>query len=126
MQNFVKKFELVVDALEKFGPVPFFGLFERVDSTEKWDVIIGAPWLDPDASPSFKLINLVIQRFVKTGSPETLTRVVILREDNPLEKLLQNTWTGKGLFQLKDTKILAEIFPFKIKSAYLLRCTKKD
>ncbi len=127
MQTLVEKFKPVIDDIEKeHGEITVFGLFLREDSFEKWDVIVSAPWLNPSSLESYSLINNEIQKFIKNGNLMKLSRIVILSSDNPLIKLLQNTWTGRGQFQLQNTQMLSEALSFNIKSAYLLKCTKNN
>lgn len=125
MQTLIEKFQLVADDLEKeYGEITLFGLFLREDSFEKWDVIVSAQWLNPDSQGSYSLINTEIQKFIKNGNLIKLSRIVILSIDNPVVKLLQKIWTGRGQFQLLNTQILSDALSFNIKSAFLLRCTK--
>ena len=127
MQTLIEKFELVAEDLEKeYGELTLFGLFLREDSFEKWDVIVSAPWLLPDSQESYNMITTEIHKFIKNGNLVKLSRIAILSVDNPLVKLLQNTWTGKGLFQLPNPQILSDLLAFNIKSAYLLRSTKNN
>lgn len=123
MQNLIDKFKLVLDSLEKeHGEVTLFALFLREDAFEKWDVVVCAKWLNPESQNSYSLVNSEIQKFIKNGSLTKLSRIVIISNNNPLVKLLQNCYIGKEQFQIPNPQFLSDILLFNIKSAYLLKC----
>lgn len=125
MQNLIEKFQFVVEDLEnEHGELTLFGLFLREEAFEKWDVLVSASWLSPGSLESYTLINSSVQKYIKNENLIKLSRIVILSTDNPFVKKLQETWTGKGQYQLQNAQTFSDALSFNIKTAYLLKCAK--
>lgn len=129
MQNLIEKLHSVISFLDKaYGDVSLFSLFLREDSfEEKWDIIIAAPWLDPNAQKSYTIINSALQKHLNIEDLSKISRIVILGKTNPLLITFNDlfTLTVKGSIFLDHTKIDSSSFAFNIKSAYLLRSLRK-
>lgn len=126
MKSILDKLKEVVLKLEKeFGPMSVFALFLRVDPLEKWDIVVAAPWLNPNDFSSYNAITSKIQVALSTSELVQLARVVILSETDPVVTFLTNSETvTNGHFGEVSGDIFTEKFGFTIKRAYLLRCQR--
>lgn len=126
MKPILEKLKKTVVSLEnERGPILVFALFLRVDPLEKWDIVIAAPWLDPNEIDSYKMITSTIQNNLSTQELIQLSRIVILADSDPVVVFLQNFEIVKnGHFGEVPGDSFSEKFGFTIKKAYLLRCQK--
>lgn len=126
MQIILEKLKKVVLYLEKErGPMSVFALFLRIDPLEKWDIVVSAPWLNPNDIASYNLVTSRIQEVLDTAEIMQLARIVILDETDPVVSFLKNSATvTNGHFGEVSGEIFTEKFGFTIKKAYLLRCQK--
>jgi hypothetical protein len=85
------------------GPFEFFGVLLRENSPEKWDLIVAAPWLDPNQRESYQAIADALQAALTRDEFLEFSRIVILEKGNPLLKdLFAMTSCEHGLFELRD------------------------
>lgn len=126
MKILLEKTKAVVLSLEKVhGSILVFALFLRAEPFEQWDVVVSAPWLNPNDLSSYKIVNAELQ--VKLSPEELLqiARIVILDVKDPTVSFLQDTMSvTNGHFGEVTGEIFTEKFGFTIKKAYLLRCQK--
>lgn len=103
------------------GDFVLFGLFLREEASDKWDLVISAPWLEEG-----KLVAL--SEFIKRIAPVvgeqellTLSRVITLNHDDPsLEAILGAFSIEDGTLEINDTTL----FGMRIKHAYIIRAKR--
>jgi hypothetical protein len=82
------------DLLEKFvglerglsqdcGEFSLFALFLREDSSDKWDLIVAAPWIEADRKKALTYITNRIQQELNPDELSRLSRVVPVEQTNP-------------------------------------------
>lgn len=91
MKEIVEKLSRVIEkiTLEKTsGILRFFGLIERNDLENKWDILLSADWLEKNNSE--KDLIYVIERLKEefSNNLDFLSSVVLLIPSNPLIKYL--------------------------------------
>jgi hypothetical protein len=88
--SFVKKLaDLETSMSRDMGEFELFGVLLREESPEKWDLVVAAPWLDPDNRESFKLVADALQEILTREEFLEISRIVILEKGNQfLENLL--------------------------------------
>ncbi len=129
MNTVLNKLKSIIFELEReHGSIYIFALFLRVDPIERWDVVLSAPWLNPDELSSYELITSKIQIALDPSEQVQLARIVILDPSDLNVSFLQNLATVvNGKTDEVPEDLLSEKFRFTIKRAYLLRCqTDKD
>lgn len=103
------------------GDFVLFGLFLREEASDKWDLVISAPWLEEG-----KLVAL--SEFIKRIAPVvgeqellTLSRVITLNHDDPsLEAILGAFSIEDDTLEINDTTL----FGMRIKHAYIIRAKR--
>lgn len=126
MKAILEKLKTVVVALEKaHGPIHVFALFLRTDPLEKWDIVVAAPWLNPNDISSYKVLSSTIQEVLDPSEFIQLARIVILNDNDPVVSFLQDSQSvTNGHYGEVSGDSFTEKFGFTIKKAYLLRCQK--
>ena len=130
MKEMLDKLKSMVQSLEKeHGPMLFAALFLRKNSLKKWDLIVSAPWLNPDERKSYETVASKVQPGLTPDEFSKLSRIVVLRNTDPAVSFLQEVCplTNGGIKESsKDFSVepLSEKFGFIIERAYLLRSQK--
>ena len=116
MKTILEKLKEVVLTLEKeSGPILVFALFLRVDPLEKWDIVVAAPWLDPNNISSYNSVTTRIQAVLSTSELVQLARIVILADSDPVVSFLQNSETvTNGHFGEVSGDTFTERFGFTV------------
>lgn len=97
------------------GALEFFALFQREDS-EKWDVLVAAPWMR-DRVKALRVVSEKLQQRLTPEELVQLARVVILEHQNAAYQQFIKTHEVKGkTIQLKNESIFGQ----DIRNAYLL------
>jgi hypothetical protein len=65
------------------GDFEFFGVILREDALEKWDLLVAAPWLDPNQRQSYKMLADLLQGTLSHNEYLEFSRIVILEKRNP-------------------------------------------
>jgi hypothetical protein len=116
MQTFVDKLRSAGrEIAAENGPLEFFALFQREDS-EKWDVLVAAPWMR-DRVKALRIVSEKLQQRLSPDELIQLARVVILEHQNAAYQqfVKSHEVTGKAI-QLKNESIFGQ----DIRNAYLL------
>ena len=99
------------------GEYNLFALFLREDSSNKWDILVSANWINKNKENALKYLAQKIQ---KAFTPEELfqiSRIVIIEENNPALPVLQQAVSiVHGAAEIKDSNF----FGLQIKHAYLI------
>jgi len=61
----------------KKGPLNLFAFLEREDVSERWDVVVSAPWAKFDEA-TLRYVGEVLKRHLTPAEMTTLARIVIL------------------------------------------------
>ena len=76
---------------EEKGPFDLFALFLRHESLMVWDVIVSAPWLVADEAAGLDYLAGKLQKNLTPQELVNISRIVILDEDNPIVKSVQDS-----------------------------------
>lgn len=116
---------IVVKLEEEHGPIMIFALFLREDPLGQWDVVVSAPWLDPNNKSSYDTVASKIQKSLNNSELVQISRIVLLETTDPVVSFLQDklSITNGGVEEFSG-EVLSERFGFTIKKAYVLRCRK--
>lgn len=123
MKETIDRLKNAVVALEKkYSSFVICALFLREEPLEKWDIIISAPWLNPEKMDSYQIISAMLQQYLNESEFVQFSRIVILNQDDPVVSYLLSleTVANGGYKELRSDE-LSEKFKFTIKRAYLLR-----
>ncbi len=92
MDIFIKKMtELEKQVADEKGSFLLFALFLPEESYEKWDILASAPWIDEDKGKAIKYLTKKIQQAVTTEELLMVSRVIVIKADNPVLKDIHNT-----------------------------------
>lgn len=99
------------------GEYNLFALFLREDSSNKWDILVSASWIDNNKEEALKYLAQKVQKaFTKTELSQ-ISRIVIIEENNPaLPALQQVVSIEHGAAEIKDSNF----FGLQIKHAFLI------
>ena len=105
------------------GEYDLFALFLREDSSNKWDILVAAPWIDNNKEEALKYLSKKIQNSFDQSELFFISRIVIIEDNNPtLATLPQAINTEDGPAELKDTNF----FGIQIKRAILIAPVRRQ
>jgi len=103
------------------GEFILFGLFLREEDTDKWDLVISAPWLEEG---KLRGLGEFVKRMAAIIGEEellTLSRIVTLNQDDPsLKAILKDVQVDNDLVVMQGSNL----FGLPIKEAYILRAKR--
>lgn len=104
----VEKFKEILRIItSEKGEVSLFGMFKMDDITDKWSVILSAPWTESsEKDDSFKYLTGLIQKSLSEEESNDIARVGIFSENEHLVQLLLEYKTGS---RIQDEKINGNI-----------------
>jgi hypothetical protein len=103
-------------SLEK-GDFSLFALFLREDASDKWDLIVAAPWIEEDRKGALAYITNQIQQLFDSDELARLSRVVLVDRSNPaVEAINQALNCLHGQNEVRDSNF----FGLQIKHAYII------
>lgn len=65
------------------GPFTLFGLFQREDSVNYWDLVVSAQWIGTDERPALDYIVAKLNKYLSEADLLKLSRIVILDPSEP-------------------------------------------
>ncbi len=103
-------------SIEK-GGYDLFALFLREDSSNKWDILVSASWINTNNGQALRYLAQKIQTSFTENELVQISRIVIIEEDNPsLPALQQAVSVEHGSAEIKDSIF----FGLQIKHAFLI------
>ena len=103
-------------SLEK-GGYNLFALFLREESSNKWDILVSANWIDENKEEALKYLAQKIQKEFTREELAQISRIVIIEKENPSLPALQQTIDIEhGTAEIKDSNL----FGLQIKHAFLI------
>jgi hypothetical protein len=108
---------------ETKGAFEFFAVVLRENSSlGRWDLVVAAPWLDPDDRESFQALVDPLQAALSRKEFLEFSRIVILKKGYPfLENVLDMVSCEHGLSELRDLTV-ADI---SIRTAYVITAMRR-
>ena len=98
------------------GEFTFLALFRREDS-HYWDVVVAAPWVTVDKEQALRFMAEQLQAHLKIQEILTISRIVLIDEDNPyLEAVIQTKEGQEGVVEVRDE----EFFGLPIQRGYII------
>ncbi|MBA7668586.1 hypothetical protein ES703_76699 [subsurface metagenome] len=86
------------------GDFSLFAVFFREDAQDMWDLLVSAPWLEADKKEGLRYLVGELQARLDAREQLSLSRAVILEEDNPVLLSLQRMVTIRhGRAEVRDT-----------------------
>ncbi|MCP4350166.1 MAG: hypothetical protein GY795_32215 [Desulfobacterales bacterium] len=83
MKNFIKKFlSIEKEIADEKGGFILFGLFQREESVNIWDVVASSNWIGNDTKEPLKYIADKIQSRLTSDEMLDLSRIVLLEPSN--------------------------------------------
>ena len=107
-------------AAEK-GDFALFAAFVREDAGEKWDLVVSAPWLEENRKEGFHYLVGQVASRLTSDELFTLSRVVVVDEDNPGVKALHETVQTK---HARVEMVDCVLFGMKMKRAYIITSSR--
>lgn len=100
------------------GEFILFGLFLREEMTDKWDLVIAAPWLEAGRLERLREFVERMAPIVGEDGMLTLSRIVTLNQGDPsLDAILKDAQVENGLVKLQGSNL----FGLPINEAYILQ-----
>ena len=102
------------------GAFVLFGLFERTDMPNRWDVVVSATWLDSNSIENYSYIADKITAKLTSEEISNVTRIVAL---NPSDGFVQDVLDKLNHIHGKQggvKEIAGTFFGVEIKNAYVI------
>lgn len=108
MRELLEKFvELERGLAEEHGQFSLFALFLREDSTDKWDLVVAAPWIEENRKEGLAQISNRVQQAFVPEELSRLSRVVLIDDFNPaLKAMPQALHSQHGTNEVRDSNFL--------------------
>ncbi len=118
MKELLGKFvELERSLSQEKGDFSLFALFLREDASDKWDLIVAAPWIEAHRKEALAYITTQIQQLFNSEELVRLSRVVLVDQSNPaIEAINQAIKCRHGQNEVRDS----DFFGLQIKHAYVI------
>lgn len=118
MREIAEKLRTVEKALsDANGPFDLFALFLREDSADVWDLLVAAPWLNPDKLLALREIATRVQEELGPDELTKISRIVIIEENNPALAAVQRAIDVEhGLAELQSSMF----FGLMIRHAFVI------
>lgn len=118
MRDLLGKFvELERTLSQERGEFSLVALFLREDASDKWDLIVAAPWIEVDRKEALAYITTQIQQRFNSEELARLSRVVLVDRSNPaVEAMNQAINCQHGQNEVRDSNF----FGLQIKHAYII------
>lgn len=118
MRDLLGKFvELERTLSQERGEFSLVALFLREDASDKWDLIVAAPWIEVDRKEALAYITTQIQQRFNSEELARLSRVVPVDRSNPaVEAMNQAINCQHGQNEVRDSNF----FGLQIKHAYII------
>jgi hypothetical protein len=118
MRDLLGKFvELERRLSQERGEFALFALFLREDASDKWDLIVAAPWIEGDRKEALAYITTQIQQLFNAEELVRLSRVVLVDQSNPaITTINQAINCQHGQNEVRDSNF----FGLQIKHAYII------
>jgi hypothetical protein len=84
-QSLIVKLQKLERQVSRKTPFSFFALFQREDS-EKWDLLLAAPWLAPHEMKSQEKVTSIVAKALNKSEFSQLIRILILENNKQLLK----------------------------------------
>lgn len=98
------------------GPLNLFALLEREDLSDRWDLVISAPWAREDEG-ILRYLASVISRYLTPAEIIRLSRIVILdATENPVRAITEAYDVEHGRVELVEP----ERFGLPVKYGYII------
>lgn len=105
------------------GEYDLFALFLREDSSNKWDILVSANWINNNKEEALKYLAQKIQSSLTQNELLQISRIVIIEETNPaLPALQQVASIEHGAAEIKDSNF----FGLPIKHAFLITSRRRQ
>lgn len=102
---------------EEQGSFYLFGLFQREEAADKWDLLVSAAWIQKDKYAGLQLIAKRIQDKLSKDEVIQLSRIVLIDDDNPaLESLNRSIQIEHGITEIRNSNF----FDLDIKRAIII------
>lgn len=90
------------DIANEKGQFNLFALLEREDLTDRWDLVIAAPWAKHD-EPTLRYIVAALKRHLDSTDMTLLARIVILEaSEDPVRAINDSYNVEHGRVELND------------------------
>lgn len=118
MKELIDKFKKIEKEISnEKGDFSLFALFLREDSTNKWDLLVSADWIQANKSKALNLIASKVQSKLNKNELVNLSRIVIIEDDNPaLDSFHKAVDVKHGIAEMQDSNF----FGLDIKHAYII------
>jgi hypothetical protein len=85
IEHLVKKLESLEEEISSNrGEFSLFALVLREDAEDRWDLIVAAPWIDPDSIDDLKYIIDRLKSRVDENELLSISSVILLESYNPI------------------------------------------
>lgn len=104
------------------GDFRLFVLLLREDARDRWDLLVSAPWLEANKRDGLEYLVNKLQVGLDAQERLSLSRVVILEEDNPVLAAVQRiAGVSHGRLEMRDIVVNG----IEIRQAYVIT-SKQD
>ncbi len=108
---------------ETKGEFELFALFLRIESVDKWDLLVSAPWVEADKQTGLQEIVIKIQETLTQEELIQLSRIVLIdRANQALDAIHRAINTEHGDTEIQDSNF----FGVPIKHAFIITSKRVD
>lgn len=111
------------DVSDQKGPFLLFALFLREDAPDRWDLLVGAPWIEEDKAAALKFLAARLKKIATPDELTVLSRIVLIDQSNPALSALQSAMRIEhGSAEIQNSNF----FGLQIKHAYVITSRRID
>jgi hypothetical protein len=70
------------------GEFSLFAAMHRPDTSDRWEAVVAAPWLDPEGMKDYRYLAVKLQGFFAWNQGPRLSHASILKLNNPIVRAL--------------------------------------
>lgn len=117
-KEFVRKLVSVERELSvSKGRFRLFALTLREDSSDKWDLLLSAAWVQRNKAKATKLVSTEVRRVLTPAELLALSRIVIVNVGSPsLQAFNRTVHTEHGMIEITNSVL----FGLAIRHAYII------
>jgi len=112
-----KLVHLAADITTQKGECALFGLFLREAAPSVWDLVVSAPWLEPDRKGGMEDLAGLLQSRLTSEELLSLSRIVVLDTDDPGVWAMQRWRAVRGELTHLQNVVL---FGLRMREAYVV------
>lgn len=105
------------------GAFSLFAIFLREDATDKWDLVVSAPWVEFDKEAALRLISTRVRKVLTPSELLAVSRIVLVEPTSPAVVAINRAFhVEHSTAEVRDSNF----FGLAIKHAHIFASTRQD